>query len=451
MAIWPRGGGKSTGAEAAAVEFGAHAGRRYCWYVRETQENSDKSVQNIADLLESKEVKYYYPGLSDRAVGKYGASKGWRRARLVTSQGYTIDAMGLDKATRGVKQVEARPDIIILDDIDSRHDSPKTTEKKIEIITQNIIPAGSPDVIVLFIQNLIVPDGVMSQLVDGRAEFLLRRKVSGPYVAVDGLTYKQDAAGHYTVTGGTPTWPQGQGLSVVEEQINTMGPTAFLREAQHEVNRTGGFYDHIEFNHIDFNDVPPLTRVAVWVDPAVTSTDKSDCMAIQADGLGPNGKIYRLYSFEQITTPEDILRRAILKAHELGAVSVGVETDQGGDTWRSVYARVIQGLIKEGLLISTHIGQPGQPDYRPADIIPGFKDDKAGAGHGSKVHRGLQMLADYERGTIVHVRGTHGALEKALMRFPNKPLDLADAAYWAWHDLRNRPAASGLISFISNN
>ena len=53
LAIWPRGGGKSTGAEAAAVavgapRFGGEPARRYVVYVRETQAQADKSVGNIA-------------------------------------------------------------------------------------------------------------------------------------------------------------------------------------------------------------------------------------------------------------------------------------------------------------------------------------------------------------------------------------------------------------------
>jgi hypothetical protein len=45
------------------------------------------------------------------------------------------------------------------------------------------------------------------------------------------------------------------------------------------------------------------------------------------------------------------------------------------------------------------------------------------------------MLVSYEKGSIVHVIGTHEILERALKRFPNEPLDLADAAYWGWNDL----------------
>jgi phage terminase large subunit-like protein len=75
--------------------------------------------------------------------------------------------------------------------------------------------------------------------------------------------------------------------------------------------------------------------------------------------------------------------------------------------------------------------------------MPRFKSAKAGAGHGSKTHRASQMLADYERGRIVHVTGTHRTLERALKRFPvKKPYDLVDASYWAWQDLMGRSGLS---------
>ena len=47
------------------------------------------------------------------------------------------------------------------------------------------------------------------------------------------------------------------------------------------------------------------------------------------------------------------------------------------------------------------------------------------------------MLTEYERGQVVHVRGTHVALEKALKRFGvKKPYDGADAGYWSVNYLR---------------
>ncbi|MDA0990770.1 MAG: hypothetical protein O3A51_08470 [Verrucomicrobia bacterium] len=424
VAIWPRGGAKSTSAELLTVAIGARQKRKYAWYICETQDQADKHIDTIAGMLESKQVSGYYPEMATRKVGKYGNSRGWRRNRLRTEH-FTIDGMGLDSASRGAKVEEDRPDFMIFDDLDSKHDAGKTTAKKIDTLTTSLLPAGSNDLAILAIQNLIIPNGIFSQLADGRAEFLNDRIVSGPYPAVDGLAVEQRESG-FTIVAGTATW-EGQPLTVCQQQIRDWGLSAFRAEAQHEIDDPpGGMFDHLQFRQCAWDAVPwsQIIRSTVWVDPAVTSTDDSDSMGIQADALAEDGTIYRLWSWEQVTTPEDALRRAILKAVEVKSLTVGVETDQGGDTWKSVYAQVVAQLNRERVL-------------KVGEAVPVFRSDKAGAGHGPKTHRASQMLVDYEQGRIVHVTGTHQTLERALRRFPKtKPFDLVDASYWSWYDLR---------------
>jgi len=427
IGVWPRGGAKSTSAELAVVAVGARRRRHYVVYVRATQEMADRSVENVAVMLEQPTITRSYPALGTPQRGKFGSVRGWRRERLRTASGLTVDAFGLDAAFRGVKVDEQRPDLIVFDDVDEKFDSPHATAKKAETLTTSLLPAGSSDLAVLGIQNLMVPNGIFAQLVDGRAEFLGDRHVSGPHPALRNMTYEQQG-GQYRITGGEPVW-EGQNLEVCQRQVISWGLTAFLQEAQHEVdNQSGGMYDRLDFQHCSWDEVPPLVRKVVWVDPAVTETDASDSMGIQADGIAANGMIYRLWSWEAVTSPEDALRRALQKALELGAEAVGVETDQGGDTWQSVYRESARSL---GLDL-TH--------------LPQFRSQKAGAGQGPKVERSGRMLSEYERGRFVHVVGTHKVLERGLRRFPRvKPLDLVDAAYWSWYDLTNRTGGSGAM------
>lgn len=441
-AIWPRGGGKSTSAELAVVAMGARRVRRYGLYVCETQDQADDHVQNVAGLLELKQVELYYPALAQRAVGKYGNSRGWRRNRLRTASGLTVDAIGLDSAARGAKVDEHRPGFMILDDLDSELDSVATVERKILTVTRKLLPAGATDLAVLAVQNLVHANSIFAKLANGQADFLLDRVVSGPHPAIEGLVTEQRET-KQVIVAGTATW-SGQDLVRCQEIINDGGLTSFLTECQHDVDVVaGGMFDQLEFRRCTWDEVPDLVRVAVWVDPAVTSTDDSDSMGIQADGLAADGTIYRLWSWEQRTTPEDALSRAIRKAIELKARAVGVETDQGGDTWRSVYreaARAVRTEMEEQVRVEAETVDLGKinPGDAPQISLPAFKSAKAGAGHGSKAHRAGQMLADYERGRIVHVIGTHQVLEKALVRFPKvKPFDLVDAAYWSWQDLRH--------------
>lgn len=424
VGIWPRGFGKSTSTELACAAIAARQTRRYALYVCESQDQADDHIANVAGMLESRRFEDAYPDVAERRLNKYGSSRGWRRNRLRTASGFTIDAIGLDVAARGVKLDEDRPDLLIFDDLDGKLDTAATTDKKLATLTHTLLPAASDAPAVLAIQNLVIPDGIFARLADGRADFLADRIVSGPHPAIRNLTTEQ-RHGRTVVTGGDPTWP-AMGLEVAQAQIDEMGITAYRAEKQHDVEApAGGMFDHIIFRHCTFEELPDLVRVAVWVDPAVTDTDRSDAHGIQADGLGPDGTIYRLFSWEARTSPRDVLRRAIVKAVELGADHVGVETDQGGDTWRDTYEAAARDLLAE-------------PDALPAGArIPRFKQDKAGSGHGPKAERASRMLADYERGQIVHVTGTHETLERALRRFPKtKPFDLVDASYWAWRELR---------------
>jgi hypothetical protein len=432
IAIWGRGGAKSTSAEAACVAIGARRIRRYGLYVSGIQEKADDHVANVGSILESPAIETFYPEMASRLVGKYGNSKGWKRNRLRTQHGFTIDALGLDAAARGAKLDDARPDFIVFDDIDEETDSLATVEKKVKQLTRKVLPAGARDVAILGVQNLVHPESVFARLAGSAAtpaDFLATRTVSGPIPAIRGMEYVQDEHGRFVITGGTASWA-GQDLQTCQENIDDWGFSAFMSEAQHEVGAPpGGLYSHLTWRRCTHAEVPALRRIVVWVDPAVTDKDTSDSHAIQADGIGIDGTIYRLYSWEGRTSPLDSLKRAIRKAIELGAEKVGVETDQGGDTWQVVYRQAL------GEVLAEIEGADPLATYR----TPKFDEDKAGSGHGGKVERSNKMLADYERGRIVHVEGTTDALERGLYRFPKtKPFDLADAAYWSWADLRSK-------------
>jgi predicted phage terminase large subunit-like protein len=266
---------------------GTKLSRRFALYVSGTQDQADLHVQTIASLFEQIGA--------DRAVSKYGTSKGWRRNQLRTAMGFNVAAYGLDGATRGIKIEKYRPDLIIFDDIDSQDDSTVAVQKKIAAITRAIIPTGSSDCAILFLQNLIHEDGVVSQLVDGRAEFLLDREVPQQDPAVSGLlteiVERPDGARVYRIVGGEATWA-GQPLETCERQINDWGLKAFLREAQHEVKSVEGYF--FETSRFEIVEEPPeLLRVCLAWDLAATEGAGDHTVGVLI-GLAESGVIYVL-------------------------------------------------------------------------------------------------------------------------------------------------------------
>lgn len=448
VAIWPRSSGKSTSAELMCAMLAARKARRYCLYVGGTQERADDHVQNIAVMLESSQFSLYYPEASQRRLSKYGSVRGWRRNRLQTASGFTIDSMGMDSSARGAKIDEDRPDIIICDDIDDLSDTTKLIEQKVLTLTKKLLPAGSEDLAVLVIQNLIREDGLVAQIASNKAEFLTNAIISGPNPAIYDLQYKTTEKGT-VLESGTPSWT-GFNLQRAQAEVNKIGITSFRSEFQHEVDAgLTGLFKSIQFQHCTKTQVPDMVRTVIWCDPAVTNTDKSDSHGIECDGIDTNNHLFRLYSWEGRTSPKESITKAIVIGMQYHVEHVGIETDQGGLTWEDTYKAACDELTETSLLefITENPGLAKEKyeEYKNSlrSKFPPFVSEKAGAHVGNKLHRAQQMLASYERGEITHVLGTHDILEKALRRFPDrKPYDLTDAAYWAWFDLLGTGPAS---------
>lgn len=287
--VWPRGGAKSTTVELGITWLAQRLTRRFVLYVSATQDQADVHVASIATVMESLNVR--------RALSVYGHSKGWRRQQLRTADGFNVAAFGLDGGARGVKLDQCRPDLIIFDDVDARHDSQETVGKKIETITQTLIPAGSSDCAVLFIQNLVHRNSIASRLANNTADFLLTRRPVSVEIAVEGLQFerelREDGTARYRVTGGTPTW-EGQDLAVATRQMNDWGRLAFLREAQQRVGDTeDGLWNRTrDIEPFRVTAPPTLTRVGVGIDPSATAT--GDMAGVVVAGIDARGHGYVL-------------------------------------------------------------------------------------------------------------------------------------------------------------
>lgn len=324
VGIWPRGGAKSTSAEMGTVALGARGKRRYALYVSGTQDQADNHVQTIGSMLESETVAKHYPSLGKRHVGKYGNSQGWRRNRLWTDTGFIIDAVGLDTAVRGLKLEDARPDLIILDDIDHLRDTVDATEKKLETIAKSILPAGSNDVAVIAIQNLIIPDGVFSRILNRKTDILGDRIMLGPIPALENLEYQERDGMPAMLTKGEATWA-GQTLEDCQRLVDLIGITGFLEECQHEVGEIGtGKLVYPQFNPARHIKEPPIG----WLDCkwriAALDPGGGDPTAILPIGITESQDIYVFDEFYETDTVNDLTISDFLSRWPgLHAVAVG--------------------------------------------------------------------------------------------------------------------------------
>ena len=425
--ILARGGGKSTNLEGAAVYLGATGKRKYCWYLRETQHQADDALSNIQAMLEGSRIEKYYPEMADRQLGKFGQVRAWRRNRLICANGYVIDAIGLDTAVRSSKVVEQRPDLIIPDDLDSKHDTPKTTQKKIEILTTSILPAGAPNCLVLGGQNLILKHGIFSRLAgvaDEPCDFLTDRIVDGPHPAVHNLQVEIVEHEDGTIShraSGTPTW-EGQNLDIVSKQITTWGLAAFKIESQHEVgDNPDALWNRDGLNLNRVTKAPDLYRIVVAVDPAATTGQTG--IVVSGAGKPNNSKLAHGYTLADVSPPHGSkpavwAAAAVAAYHLYGADAIVGEINNGGD--------MIEEVIR---------GVPGGENV---------KYDTVRASRG-KYTRAEPVATLAENGRDHHV-GHHVDLENELCTWVpgNDSPNRLDAKVWGytWLGLTNQIAPS---------
>jgi len=340
VAIWPRNRGKSTHAEMLAAVMGARHKRQYCLYVCETQEQADKHVGTIQSMLESDNVGQYYPDIGRPYIGKHG-SKSWRRS-LLKAKGYSVEAIGLDKAIRGQKIDWARPDLIIFDDIDGKHDTEAAVKKKQDTITTSILPAGAENVAILFVQNIIHAGSIAHRLSkrpddEGAADYLADRIISGPYQAVDGLAYEFVEVGEgffeWHITSGRSLW-EGFTIATCEAEITTYGPTSFELESQHEIDTDdpNALLSTAILDATRVSSHPDLAAVGVAVDP---SGGTGQC-GIIGGGVATIGREQHGFTIADASTPVGTssarwAEAALRLYNAIRADCIIVERNFGGD------------------------------------------------------------------------------------------------------------------------
>lgn len=360
IGIWPRGGGKSTLVECLVIALGAprlfehidedgerftraEPARRYCAYVSETQAQADRHVEDIGTRLESRRVQVQYPMLASPKVREHGQKQSWSRNRLITDSGFIVDAIGLNTASRGIKVEDVRPDLLVFDDIDDKHDTRKTTRKKETIIKDTIIPTFGRQAAIVGIQNKILPDGVFARLSDDRADFLIRRHVSGPRKAVRDLETEKrydDEADRYidTIVSGTPTWV-GQDLEECQRRIEESGLSSFLRECQHKVEDVeGALWTRTQLEAVRVSGHPSLARIVIGVDPGGGTAETGIVVA----GKARNGECYVLEDRSLPSDNPNAWGREVADAYqEWQADAIIAEKNQGGVMVRSTILNAV--------------------------------------------------------------------------------------------------------------
>jgi phage terminase large subunit-like protein len=190
--------------------------------------------------------------------------------------------------------------------------------------------------------------------------------------------------------------------------------------------------DTLDGCQIARKDLPPLNRIIVAIDPAVTSNAESDMTGIVVAGIDVNGRGYVLGDYTDKLSPQGWASKAISLYHQYGADRIVAEVNQGGDMVR-------------------------QTIHGEDDTIP-YKAVRASRG---KYARAEPISALYERGLVFHVRDPEddtanlNELETQMRTW--EPLgsigspDRLDACVWALTDLMMNGYTKPKLQLVYSN
>jgi hypothetical protein len=146
----------------------------------------------------------------------------------------------LDEGVAGANFDDIRPTLIVPDDIDDREDSPVISENRFQTFTRAVLPTRQANTLVFYAQNLISRFSCMYRIWKQHARVLTNRYVTEPIPAVRGLVTETRTVNGIVkdvVVAGETTW-HGWNRQRIQEEIDTYGLPAFLRECQHEVEQS---------------------------------------------------------------------------------------------------------------------------------------------------------------------------------------------------------------------
>ena len=167
-------------------------------------------------------------------------------------------------------------------------------------------------------------------------------------------------------------------------------------------------------------DLPPMVRVVVAIDPAVTAADDSDETGIICAGISQHGHVYVIEDGSLRDSPHQWARQACKMMLRWDADRIVAEVNNGGD--------LVEANIRA--VLST---------------IP-YRAVRASRG---KAVRAEPVAALYEQGRVHHY-GAMPALEDQMCSFvpgaQGKSPDRMDALVWAVYDLLLQPLEAGVIT-----
>lgn len=320
--MWPRGHAKSTHMDIFTPLWLMFQTKRLINFMVVVGKSEDSAIRLLGDI--QAELEY-----NQRIISDFGTQKNagdWQEGEFKTKDGVKFLACGRGQSPRGLRDREARPDYIVIDDLDD--DELCRNEKRVHDLTDWVKEAlfGSLDVgrgRFIMVGNLISKTSVLFNLAHTKGVFLSK------IVAVD--------------ANGEPVWREKWTKEEAQAYADFVGFRAWNKEMMHNPIKDGTIFRH---DWIRYKKVLPLNKydqLICYTDPSFKSTTSNDYKAsrfwgkigtefhlidcyVRQDTVG--GMVRWLYNLYE-SLPEDVTVSFFMEANFLQDTILDEFTEEG--------------------------------------------------------------------------------------------------------------------------
>lgn len=343
--IAPRDCGKSTWMFLILPMWAlAHGHRRFAAAFADTAGMAEGHLATFKrELAENAYLRRDFPNLCRPKRRPSGVSDTDRRDMYLSASGAVFAARGIDSNALGLKVGNQRPDLIILDDIEQMDGSGYSLYQKtqrLRAVIDGVLPMNN-FAVVQAVGTVVMRDSIIHDLV---------KQQSAPSTTPAWVAEEKFSAHYYPAIvirpdgRETSVWPQKWPMAVLNaERHKSSFPMTFMNQPR---TADSPYWRDAHF----ITAMPDRTRFApthrvISVDPGVTTKRSSDFTGIAVVSYYESARMVVLEHAQAFMGSGPQIRAKVLElAAQFDAPQIVVESNQGGDLWRSTFEPLPHGV-----------------------------------------------------------------------------------------------------------
>lgn len=245
---WARELAKTTRTRMDILNLILRGKKRNVILVSNSEDNAKRLLEPYRAQLDS----------NQRIINDYGKQRGakWREGDFKTRKGVSFRAVGADQSPRGSNNDSIRPDVILIDDIDTDQDclNPEIIEKRVNWIFDALIPTRAVNV-----ELLIIACG----------------NIIAEYCCITELNKKADVVEIVNIrTNGVSSWIEKNSEEQIDRAISLMPYSSVQKEYYNTPMTKGRIFKELKYDRIPA--LQTMEQLLVYGDPSTSNSESKN-------------------------------------------------------------------------------------------------------------------------------------------------------------------------------